>query len=221
MVKDVFLPWYNAYRFLVQNVLRLQQQSGVTFEPTKVTPPWPSLLLLSTECLVVSQTAPKLCHACCSALTLHSCAFACCPDHLCLHQVAPWRWSLAVQVDVSKASNVLDRWINAASRTLTSFVTEEMDAYRLYTVVPVLVKFINNLTNIYVRYNRRRLKGSKGTEDTLMALVSLYDVLLTVCKVSRPLFIAWPLCWLIILRSAHAQAVRQALLMQISDHQVM
>lgn len=90
-----------------------------------------------------------------------------------------------VQVDVSKASNVLDRWINAASRTLTCFVTEEMNGYRLYTVVPVLVKFINDLTNIYVRYNRRRLKGSKGTNDTLMALVSLYDVLLTVCKVSQ------------------------------------
>ncbi|KAL3138515.1 hypothetical protein ABBQ32_006299 [Trebouxia sp. C0010 RCD-2024] len=124
VVKDVFLPWYNAYRFLVQNVLRLQQQSGITFDPTKV--------------------------------------------------------------DVSNASNVLDRWINAASRSLTSFVTEEMNGYRLYTVVPVLVKFINNLTNIYVRYNRRRLKGSKGTEDTLMALVSLYDVLLTVCKVMSP-----------------------------------
>ena len=37
VVKDVFLPWYNAYRFLVQNVLRLQQQTGIAFEPTKVT----------------------------------------------------------------------------------------------------------------------------------------------------------------------------------------
>ena len=36
VVKDVFLPWYNAYRFLVQNVLRLQQQTGISFEPTKV-----------------------------------------------------------------------------------------------------------------------------------------------------------------------------------------
>ena len=36
VVKDVFLPWYNAYRFLVQNVLRLQQQNGIAFEPTKV-----------------------------------------------------------------------------------------------------------------------------------------------------------------------------------------
>ena len=35
VVKDVFLPWYNAYRFLVQNVLRLQQQQGITFQPTK------------------------------------------------------------------------------------------------------------------------------------------------------------------------------------------
>ena len=35
VVKDVFLPWYNAYRFLVQNVLRLQQQQGIIFQPTK------------------------------------------------------------------------------------------------------------------------------------------------------------------------------------------
>ena len=98
------------------------------------------------------------------------------------------------QVDVAQASNVLDRWINAASRTLTAFVSQEMDAYRLYTVVPVLVKFINDLTNIYVRYNRRRLKGAKGSQDTLMALASLYHVLLTVCKVSfLPSRVLWRL----------------------------
>ena len=36
VVKDVFLPWYNAYRFLVQNVLRWQLESGSSFEPAKV-----------------------------------------------------------------------------------------------------------------------------------------------------------------------------------------
>ena len=25
VVKDVFLPWFNAYRFLIQNCIRLQQ----------------------------------------------------------------------------------------------------------------------------------------------------------------------------------------------------
>ena len=56
---------------------------------------------------------------------------------------------------------------------------------RLYTVVPYLVKFIDNLTNIYVRFNRKRLKGRNGREDSLMALATLFDVLLTVCKVRR------------------------------------
>lgn len=32
----------------------------------------------------------------------------------------------------------------------------------LYTVVPYLVRFIDSLTNIYVRYNRKRLKVSSS-----------------------------------------------------------
>lgn len=55
---------------------------------------------------------------------------------------------------------VLDRWIAAAVRSLTAFVRSEMEGYRLYTVVPRLVSFIDQLTNIYVRYNRKRLKVS-------------------------------------------------------------
>jgi isoleucyl-tRNA synthetase len=53
---------------------------------------------------------------------------------------------------------VLDRWILAAARSLTAYVRQEMEGYRLYTVVPQLVTFIEQLTNIYVRYNRKRLK---------------------------------------------------------------
>lgn len=60
-----------------------------------------------------------------------------------------------------------------------------MGAYRLYTVVPYLIKFLDSLTNVYVRYNRKRMKGSGGKEDSLMALASLYNVLLEVCKVGR------------------------------------
>lgn len=36
VVKDVFLPWYNAYRFLVQNVLRLEADCGKRFNPSQV-----------------------------------------------------------------------------------------------------------------------------------------------------------------------------------------
>ena len=64
VVKDVFLPWYNAYRFLVQNVLRLQQQTGVAFEPTKVALPSPKVLcrmqlhLLQTMTMVLQNVLP-------------------------------------------------------------------------------------------------------------------------------------------------------------------
>ncbi|CAL5221457.1 g3649 [Coccomyxa viridis] len=124
VIKNVFMPWYNAYRFLVQNVLRLEADCGERFYP--------------------------------------------------------------LEVDVNNATNILDRWIAADTRRLTAFVRVEMDAYRLYTVVPDLVRFIENLTNIYVRYNRTRLKGRLGVEDCKFALASLFDVLLTVCKVMAP-----------------------------------
>ena len=65
-----------------------------------------------------------------------------------------------------------------------------MDAYRLYTVVPQLVAFIEQLTNIYVRYNRKRLKGrGAGDADCLTALTTLYDTLLMLCKVRHPDFV--------------------------------
>ena len=34
-----------------------------------------------------------------------------------------------------------------------------MEKYKLYTVVPKLLLFLENLTNWYVRLNRLRLKG--------------------------------------------------------------
>ncbi|XP_057959280.1 isoleucine--tRNA ligase, cytoplasmic [Malania oleifera] len=125
VVKDVFLPWYNAYRFLVQNAKRLEVEGFASFIPVN-------------------------------------------------------------QATLQKSSNVLDQWINSATQSLVHFVRQEMDAYRLYTVVPYLLKFLDNLTNIYVRFNRKRLKGRTGEEDCRTALSTLYHVLLTSCKAMAP-----------------------------------
>jgi isoleucyl-tRNA synthetase len=61
--------------------------------------------------------------------------------------------------------NVMDRWILSATQSLIGWFSKEMAAYRLYTVVPVLVKFIDQLTNWYVRLNRRRLKVRSSTVE--------------------------------------------------------
>ena len=59
---------------------------------------------------------------------------------------------------------------------LVDFVRKEMEAYRLYTVVPRLLLFVEQLTNWYVRLNRRRIKGSDGAAEALASLTALYEV---------------------------------------------
>ena len=45
------------------------------------------------------------------------------------------------------STNTMDRWILAAAHGLVAFMRTEMGAYRLYTVVPKLLGFIDSLTN--------------------------------------------------------------------------
>jgi isoleucyl-tRNA synthetase len=56
----------------------------------------------------------------------------------------------------------------------------------LYTVVPRLLELIDNTTNWYIRFNRRRLKGEHGLEDTKHALNTLFEVLYTLCRGLAP-----------------------------------
>ncbi|PYH99703.1 isoleucyl-tRNA synthetase,cytoplasmic [Aspergillus ellipticus CBS 707.79] len=83
-------------------------------------------------------------------------------------------------------TNVMDRWILASCQSLLKFVNEEMAGYRLYTVVPRLLELIDNTTNWYIRFNRRRLKGENGVDDTLHALNTLFEVLYTLVRGLAP-----------------------------------
>ncbi|KAL1007813.1 hypothetical protein UPYG_G00091930 [Umbra pygmaea] len=115
ILKDVFLPWYNAYRFLEENIAFMYNES--TAKPS---------------------------------------------------------------------DNIMDKWIQSFTQSLIQFFKAEMDAYRLYTVVPKLVRFVDMLTNWYVRTNRRRLKGESGSEDCLWALECLFSVLFSMCRLMAP-----------------------------------
>ncbi|KXX74756.1 Isoleucine--tRNA ligase, cytoplasmic [Madurella mycetomatis] len=85
-------------------------------------------------------------------------------------------------------SNVMDRWILAGCQSLLRFMDEEMRGYRLYTAVPRLLQVIDNLTNWYIRFNRRRLKGiaNLGIKDTTSALHTLLQTLLTIIRALAP-----------------------------------
>jgi isoleucyl-tRNA synthetase len=83
-------------------------------------------------------------------------------------------------------TNVMDRWILASCQSMLKFIDEEMAAYRLYTVVPRLLELIDNTTNWYIRFNRRRLKGDFGIEDTKRALNTLFEVLYILVRCLAP-----------------------------------
>ncbi|KAL2397049.1 Isoleucine-tRNA ligase, cytoplasmic [Exophiala dermatitidis] len=86
----------------------------------------------------------------------------------------------------STNTNVMDKWILASCQSLLKYINEEMAAYRLYTVVPGLLNLIDETTNWYIRFNRKRLKGELGLDDTLHALNSLFDVLFTLVRGLAP-----------------------------------
>ncbi|KAI8453515.1 isoleucyl-tRNA synthetase [Phakopsora pachyrhizi] len=84
------------------------------------------------------------------------------------------------------SENIMDRWVLARCQALIQYVRGEMEAYRLYTVVPQMLDLVDELTNWYIRFNRRRLKGENGPEEAVMALNTLFETLLTLCRTLSP-----------------------------------
>ncbi|MCB1245964.1 MAG: isoleucine--tRNA ligase, partial [Acidimicrobiia bacterium] len=83
----------------------------------------------------------------------------------------------------------IDRWIVSVLQSLIHQVNEEMEAYRLFSVVPPIIGFVGHLTNWYIRRSRRRFwshRTDADADDKLAAFATLYDVLVTFAKVAAP-----------------------------------
>ena len=85
-----------------------------------------------------------------------------------------------------ESDNILDKWLISKLQTLIKNVTFEMENYRLYNVVPQLFHYIEDLTNWYIRLNRRRFWGDSLTEDKCKAYSTLYLALKEVSKIMAP-----------------------------------
>ncbi len=90
------------------------------------------------------------------------------------------------EVVYPESENVLDRWIVSSMETLITDVTEAMDAYDLQKAVRPFVKFIEDLTNWYIRRSRRRFWKSTNDTDKLSAYRTLRYVLVQLSKVAAP-----------------------------------
>ena len=95
--------------------------------------------------------------------------------------------------DLNKADPVQDRplmdqWIISTLQSLIKTVNEKMENYYLYEVIPPLISFIEELTNWYVRSNRKRFWKEKGVDDLdkINAFKTLHEVLLEFSKTMAP-----------------------------------
>jgi isoleucyl-tRNA synthetase len=86
----------------------------------------------------------------------------------------------------NRCENLLDRWIRSSLETLSANVTQAMDNYDLQNSVRPFVRFIEDLTNWYIRRSRRRFWKSQDDGDKAQAYETLYVVLLQLSKIAAP-----------------------------------
>jgi isoleucyl-tRNA synthetase len=85
--------------------------------------------------------------------------------------------------EVPKVTHEMDRWVLSRLMSLVKNVDERMADYHLYEVVPEVVRFIEDLTNWYIRLNRRRFWEGKNHDS----FATLYFVLVEFSKVLAPI----------------------------------
>jgi isoleucyl-tRNA synthetase len=85
-----------------------------------------------------------------------------------------------------ESNNILDQWVLSKLQTLIKNVNQEMQAYHLYNVVPELLTFIEDLTNWYIRLNRRRFWSEGLGDDKCAAYSTLYTTMKEITVLMAP-----------------------------------
>ena len=81
----------------------------------------------------------------------------------------------------------IDRWILSRLYTLIERVTDRMEHYDIMPAMRPIAEFmLDDVSNWYVRRNRRRFWKGEYSKDKLAAYQTLYEVLLTTAKLCAP-----------------------------------
>ncbi len=91
------------------------------------------------------------------------------------------------QIEFTKRPEI-DRWIISLLNSLVAEVDQAYDAYEPTRAGRAIADFVNdNLSNWYVRLNRKRFWGGEMTDDKLSAYQTLYRCLVTVAQLMAPI----------------------------------
>ena len=85
-----------------------------------------------------------------------------------------------------KSNNIMDKWIISKLNTLIKEIDEKLEKYDITGAALQIGEFTDSLSNWYVRRNRERFWGAELSDDKIGAYVTLYRVLVELCKVAAP-----------------------------------
>jgi isoleucyl-tRNA synthetase len=86
----------------------------------------------------------------------------------------------------SKSESELDRWLLSELNLLVEQVTKDMDGYNPTDAGRAIGRFVDDLSNWYIRRSRRRFWKSENDSDKLSAYQTLYAALTTVSRLLAP-----------------------------------
>jgi isoleucyl-tRNA synthetase len=95
-------------------------------------------------------------------------------------------WTPEQTDGVYDARTLLDRWILSRLDTLVGEVRAALDAYDALRSARATEAFVEDLSNWYVRRNRRRFWKGELDADKRAAYATLYEVLTTLCRLMAP-----------------------------------
>ena len=82
----------------------------------------------------------------------------------------------------------IDKWLISKLNKLVRDVTAAFEEYDLNKVTRLVIPFINDdLSNWYIRSNRRRFWESELTDSKKAVYLTTYEVLVTLCKLCAPI----------------------------------
>jgi isoleucine--tRNA ligase len=84
------------------------------------------------------------------------------------------------------SENILDKWLISELNELTLEVRIAFDNYELNQATRPILKFMDNLTNWYIRRSRKRFWKSENDSDKLNAYETLYFALVELTKILAP-----------------------------------
>jgi isoleucyl-tRNA synthetase len=97
-------------------------------------------------------------------------------------------WSMELGAWSRERSDLmpLDRWVLARLQQVTAEVTAGLDEYDAYRGALALERFVEDLSNWYVRRSRRRFWRSESDTEKEAAYATLYQVLSTLVRLVAP-----------------------------------